>query len=64
MLEEDSVKLYMEEVTDITIPQLLEDKDILSKIEEGTKSTSSLNINNLSPSSPVKPLEQLENYIN
>jgi hypothetical protein len=43
---EKNIQLYMEELTDASIPQLLEDKDILSKIEEGTKSTSSLNLNN------------------
>jgi hypothetical protein len=60
---EKNIQLYMEELTDESIPQLLEDKDILSKIEEGTKSTSSLNLNNPSPVSPLNITEQLENYM-
>ena len=55
----NNITLNLEEITDITIPQLLEDKDILLKMEEGTGSTSTTKV-----SDPVKPLEQLENYIN
>lgn len=40
------------------IPRLLEDKDILSKMEEGTNSTST------SKNNQKKPLEELEKYIN
>jgi hypothetical protein len=42
------------------IPKLLEDKDILLKMEEGTNSTST-NKNN---DEIIKPLTKLENYIN
>jgi len=41
------------------IPKLLEDKDILIKIEEGTGSTTTTKNNEL-----IKPIEKLENYIN
>jgi hypothetical protein len=57
--ENNNITLNLEEITDITIPQILEDKDILLKMEEGTGSTSTTKA-----SDHVKPLEQLENYIN
>jgi len=57
--ENNNITLNLEELTDITIPQILEDKDIFLKMEEGTGSTSTTKV-----SDPVKPLEQLENYIN
>lgn len=63
MTEDNNIVMNFEEVydnTDITIPQLLEDKDILTKIEEGTGSTSTMKINTES----IKPVNQLENYIN
>jgi len=41
------------------IPKLLEDKDILSKLEEGTNSTSTNKNNDFK-----KPLEELKKYIN
>ena len=41
------------------IPKLLEEKDILTKIEEGTNSTSTTKVNE-----QIKPSVQLENYIN
>jgi hypothetical protein len=41
------------------IPKLLEEKDILTKIEEGTNSSSTTKVNE-----QIKPSVQLENYIN
>jgi len=41
------------------IPKLLEDKDILLKMEEGTNSTSTNKNNEI-----IKPLNKLENYVN
>jgi hypothetical protein len=55
MSENQNIVLTKEESSD-TIPKLLEDKDILIKLEEGTNSTSTNKI--------IKPSEQLENYIN
>jgi hypothetical protein len=55
MTEISNVVLTKEEGND-AIPKLLEDKDILSKIEEGTISSSTNKV--------IKPLEQLENFIN
>ena len=58
MEETQNITLNMEELPD-EIPKLLEDKDILRKMEEGTNSTSTnKNIEN------KKPLEELEKYIN
>ena len=58
MEEVKNIALNMEELPD-EIPKLLEDKDILTKMEEGTNSTSTTkNIEN------KKPLEELEKYIN
>ena len=55
----NNITLNFEEITDLTIPQLLEDNDIMLKMEEGTGSTSTTKV-----SDTVKPIEQLENYIN
>lgn len=60
-LEFTNITLNTEEITENTIPKLLEDKDILSKLEEGTISTSS-NTNKLNEH--IKPSDQLANYIN
>jgi hypothetical protein len=60
-LEFTNITINTEELTENTIPKLLEDKDILSKIEEGTNSTTS-NTNKLN--GQIKPSEQLANYIN
>jgi hypothetical protein len=57
--EINNITLNFEEITDLTIPQLLEDNDIMLKMEEGTGSTSTTKV-----SDTVKPIEQLENYIN
>lgn len=58
MEESQNINLNVEELSD-EIPKLLEDKDILSKMEEGTNSTSTnKTIEN------KKPLEELEKYIN
>ena len=46
--------------TNDEIPRLLQDKDILSKMEEGTNSTST----NKNSDEIIKPLTKLENYIN
>lgn len=58
MAETENITLITEELQD-QIPKLLEDKDILSKMEEGTNSTST-NKNH----DNKKPLEDLEKYIN
>ena len=58
-IETENIVLVKQESQDTNdeIPQLLQDKDILSKMEEGTNSTSTnKNIE--------KPLTKLENYIN
>lgn len=72
MSESNNVELEKQNITLVTqesmesndnnIPRLLEDKDILLNMEEGTNSTSSnnKNINEITS----KPLTQLENYIN
>ena len=58
MEESQNIILNTEELPD-EIPKLLEDKDILSKMEEGTNSTSTnKNTEN------NKPLEELAKYIN
>jgi hypothetical protein len=51
----NNIALTKEEIND-SIPKLLEDKDILSKLEEGTSSTSTNKV--------IKPIEQLEQFIN
>ena len=43
-----------------TIPQILQDKDILSKMEEGNNST----LTNKNMDEIIKPLTKLQNYIN
>ena len=54
--ENSNILLITQEIIDTnTIPTLLEDKDILSKLEEGTNSLSNKN---------KKPIEKLSNYIN
>jgi len=50
-----NIVLTKEESSD-TIPKLLEDKDILLKLEEGTNSTSTNKV--------IKPIDQLEQFIN
>ena len=55
----ENIGLNIDEIND-TIPQLLEDKDILSKMEEGTNSTST----NKNINETIKPLTKLQNYIN
>ena len=62
-VEKQNIKLVTQESVesnDNNIPRLLEDKDILLKMEEGTNSTSSNN----KTINETKPLTQLENYIN
>jgi predicted transcriptional regulator len=65
---DDSIKLVKEELTD-SIPKLLEEKDILIQIEEGSTSPNySIEINNIVEEQSVgeykKPLERLETYVN
>lgn len=55
MEETENITLVTEELSD-KIPKLLEDKDILTKLEEGTNSTSTNKNNN--------PVSELEQYIN
>jgi hypothetical protein len=55
----ENIGLTVEEIND-KIPQLLQDKDILSKMEEGTNSTAT----NKNMNETIKPLTKLENYIN
>ncbi len=57
-LEELEINKTKNEFLD-EIPKLLEDKDILSKLEEGTNSTSTNKNNEFK-----KPLEELKKYIN
>ena len=59
MTEENNITLNLEELTDTTIPHLLEEKDILTKMEEGTGSSLTTK-----GSDNIKLVEQLENYIN
>lgn len=58
MEENPNIDLVVEEIPD-QIPKLLEDKDILSKMEEGSNSTLTNKNNEIK-----KPLEELEKYIN
>jgi len=54
---DNTIILNIDDLTN-DIPKLLEDKDILSKMEEGTNSTST------TKNEQIKPSIQLENYIN
>jgi hypothetical protein len=56
---DNNIMLIMDETND-EIPKLLQDKDILSKMEEGTNSSSTTNKHD----DDIKPLNKLENYIN
>ena len=60
MEEIQNINMIIEEMPD-QIPKLLEDKDILSKMEEGTNTTSSSNNKN---NDQKKPLVDLEKFIN
>jgi hypothetical protein len=60
MEEIQNINMIIEEMPD-QIPKLLEDKDILSKMEEGTNTTSSSHNKN---NDQKKPLEDLEKFIN
>ena len=55
----NNIILITDELDYSSIPALLEEKDILSKMEEGTNSTSTNKSNE-----KIKPSDQLENYIN
>lgn len=58
-IDSENIALNVNDIND-EIPRLLQDKDILSKIEEGTNSTST----NKNANETIKPLTKLENYIN
>lgn len=58
--ENNNIVINFEEMTDINIPQLLEENDILKTVEEGSGSTSTTKIN----SEHITSVNQLENYIN
>ena len=46
------------------IPKMLEEKDILSKMEEGTNTTSNSSNHNLLKRYYTPPVEKLQKYIN
>ena len=58
-VKENTLKKQESDESSDEIPRLLEDKDILIKIEEGTNSTSTNKNNEI-----IKPLNKLENYVN
>ena len=58
-MTDSTIILNIADLTCDDIPKLLEEKDILTKIEEGTNSTSTTKVNE-----QIKPSVQLENYIN
>ncbi len=57
-MSDNTIIINIDELTSDDIPKLLEEKDILSKMEEGTNSTST------TKNEQIKPSVQLENYIN
>ena len=63
-MSDNNIILNIEDLIADDIPKLLEDKDIFTKIEEGTNRTSSNSTSTNRINEQIKPSVQLENYIN
>ena len=63
-MSDNNIILNIEDLIADDIPKLLEERDIFTKIEEGTNTTSTNSTSTNRINEQIKPSVQLENYIN